>query len=936
MSNPNVFLIFCLSLYLSSFHLFGQQAKKASIPSPIPTGVRINFSEIPDFKVEDLHIDSDKGEIPISGAISLAISPSEDTLLLLTSGYNKYFDPGGKPNPDLSKQRVFIYDISHGYPRERAVVGLSNSFMGIDWNPDGKEFYVSGGMDDAIYAFRDFEQNCSPSRPPLYLNHSKGNGIDVKPVVAGIRVSPDGKFLVAANFTNDSISLIDLEKWTKIGELDLRPGKIDPRYSGSAGGEYPLDVAWAGYNKIYVSSLRDREIDVVSWDNQTLKLSRRLYLQGQPNRLVVNPALNRAYVTEDNSDRLTIIDTTSDKIIDSIFTVSPIGISSAKLLKGASPNNLALDPSGKFIYVTNGGMNCLSVIKLSPYDQGTSKVKSPQSKTELLCLVPTGWYPSAVAIRSDGKWIYVSNAKSQCGPNNEQWEKPAILNSDFFKKWLSKNQYILQKSSSTLLSFPRPKPLSYSMLTKTVFENNNLFSLSKETQMFFNKLHGLVHHVIYVIKENRGYDQLLGDLKSGNGDPSLAILASYAPNHRKLATQFVLLDNFFDSGEVSGNGWLWSTAARDMDITEKTVPLHYSGRGLTYDWEGMNRNINVGEENMEARRKSDPFLPNDPDILPGKSDISAPDSPEGETGLGYLWDEALRKGITVRNYGFFGDVSRYHLPKDHPAFIPLARLPYKESIIQFFPTKPSLAKVSDLYYRGFDMKYPDFWRFKEWEREFDEFVKNKNLPALELVRLPHDHFGMFGQSIDKVDTVETQMADNDYALGLLVEKVANSPYKEDTLIFVVEDDAQNSVDHVDAHRSIALVIGPFVKQGITLSTRYTTVNLLKTIEKILGLDSLSVFDQFSLPMTNIFDLKQKTWSYTAVVPEVLYQTDLPIPRSKTSAKSLQHNASFWETLFSDEDFSREDRLHPERFNRALWLGLTGKDLPPAYRDKKQP
>ncbi|TFE68212.1 hypothetical protein [Methylacidiphilum caldifontis] len=926
-------LIFTLSLGLPFFPLFALQAQRITNPGYIPTGVRINFSAIPDSSIEDLTIESEKGEIPVSGAMSIAISPSEDTLLLLTSGYNKRFGPDGKPNFELSKQHIFIYDISRGYPRKMAVIDIPNSFIGIDWNPNGREFYVSGGMDDAVYAFKGFEQNWSSSRPPLLLNHSKGNGIDVKPVVSGIRVSPDGKFLAVANFTNDSISLIDLEKWTKIGELDLRPGKIDPRYSGAAGGEYPLDVAWTGNNKIYVSSLRDREIDVVRWDNNTLKLIRRLYLQGQPNRIIVNSSLNRAYVTEDNSDRLTVIDTFSDNVIDSVETISPMGISSAKFLKGASPNNLALDPSGKLVYVTNGGMNCLSVIKLSPYAQGATKIKSPQYKTELLCLIPTGWYPSAVGIRSDGKWLYVCNTKSIAGPNNDQWEKPSALNNDFYKQWLSKNQFILQKISSSLLSFPRPKPISYSTLTYMTLENNNLLSFSKETLSLFNKLHGLIHHVIYIIKENRGYDQLLGDIKSGNGDPNLAILAPYAPNHRNLATQFVLLDNFLDSGEVSGNGWLWSTAARALDITEKTVPLHYSGRGITYDWEGMNRNINVGEQNLESRKKSDPFLPIDPDILPGKSDISSPDGPEGEIGLGYLWDEALKKGITVRNYGFFGDLTRYHLPKDYPSFVPLSRQPYKDNVVQFFPTKPSLAKVSDPYYRGFDMKYPDFWRFKEWEREFDDFVKNKNLPTLELVRLPHDHFGLFGQSIDKVDTVETQMADNDYALGLLVQKVANSPYKDNTLIFVVEDDAQNSVDHVDAHRSIALVIGPFVKQKTTVSTRYTTISLIKTIEKILGLGSLSVFDQFSQPMTNIFDLKQKNWTYTATVPEVLSQTDLPIPNKKASQAPLLHNASFWEALLSDEDFSREDHLDPDRFNKALWIGFKGKDCPLPRWDK---
>jgi len=923
MSNFIFYLVSFLCLPLVICHLQASQNEKGIDQGYSSTGLRINYSEIPGYHLEDIVVDTDSGEIPVSGATAIAINPIEDTLLLLTSGYNKHFNPNGQAIAEQSKEYIFIYDISRGYPQKMATVSVPNAFMGIDWNPDGREFYVSGGMDDVIYAFKGFEQHWSISRPPLSLNHSKGNGIETKPVVSGLRVSPDGKFLVCANFTNDSISMIDLENWKKIGELDLRPGKIDPRYVGTPGGEYPLDIAWIGNDKIYVSSLRDREIDIISFENNLMKFSKRLYLQGQPNRIIVNSTFNRAYITEDNADRLTIIDTSIDKVIESIPTM---GQPSWKLLQGAAPNNLSLDPSGKFLYVTNGGMNCLSLIKLSPYAQGITKKKNPQSKSELLCLIPTGWYPSAVGLRSDGKWIYVCNFKSRFGPNNEQWEKPIALNNDFFKKWLSKNQFILQKYYSTLLSFPQLKANTYKTLTEAVIENNHLKETSKEPLSLFSKLHTLVHHVLYIIKENRSYDQLFGDLKSGNGDPNLAILAPYAPNHRKLASQFVLLDNFFDSGEVSGNGWLWSTAARSLDITEKTVPLHYSGRGITYDWEGMNRNINIGESSFESRKKADPLLPKDPDILPGNSDISAPDGPEGELGLGYLWDEAIRKGISIRNYGFFGDLTRYHLPKDHPSFIPLARNPYKENIVQFFPTKVSLAKVSDLFYRGFDMKYPDFWRFKEWEREFDDFVKNHNLPTLELIRLPHDHFGLFGQGIDKIDTVETQMADNDYALGLIVEKIAHSPYKDDTLIFVIEDDAQNGVDHVDAHRSIALIIGPYVKQGITISTRYTTINLIKTIEKILGLGPLSLFDQFSQPMSNIFDLKQKNWSYTAIIPEILNTTDLPLPNKKP-IQHPAHDSAFWNALMSEEDFSNADQLDVDRFNKALWIGLKGNNQP---------
>src|SRR5262249_25305224 len=269
-------------------------------------------------------------------------------------------------------------------------------------------------------------------------------------------------------------------------------------------------------------------------------------------------------------------------------------------------------------------------------------------------------------------------------------------------------------------------------------------------------------------------------------------------------------------GEVSGVGWNWTTAGRTMDYTEKTVPPSYAGRGFEYDWEGMNRNVNVGIASLEERVKAQPLLafnaPPDPNLLPGSADVAAPDSDSGEVGAGYIWDEALRAGLKVRNYGFYSDLTRYQNPATNPGYIRVSKTPFGDKIVQAVPTKGALLAHSDLYYRSFDMNYADYYLFKEWEREFDEFVANRSLPNLSLVRLPHDHFGNFSTPLYGINTPALQMADNDYALGLFVEKVAKSPYADSTLIFVIEDDAQDGPDHVDAHRSLAYVVGPYVKQ----------------------------------------------------------------------------------------------------------------------------
>jgi hypothetical protein len=486
---------------------------------------------------------------------------------------------------------------------------------------------------------------------------------------------------------------------------------------------------------------------------------------------------------------------------------------------------------------------------------------------------------------------------------------------------------------------PMPDAAQLAGLTRQTAANNNFpgaVSNAREHAMLAF-LRERIKHVIYVVKENRTYDQLLGDLEVGNGDPELAILAPYSPNHKKLARRFVTLDNFYDSGEASSTGWNWTTAARTTDFTEKTAPVNYAGRGLTRDWEGLNRNIYVVAPTPAERQIPEPATPDDPDILAGTADVAAPDGPGGEAGTGYLWDAALRAGLSVRNYGFYGGLKRYWLPADDPLFIPLTPTPYADGSVQFYARKQSLTDISDPYFRGYDMKYPDYWRYQEWAREFDEFAAQGELPNLMLVRLSHDHFGEFSRAAAGVDTVETQMADNDYALGLLVEKVAHSAFKDDTLIFIIEDDAQNGGDHVDAHRSIGYVIGPYVRQGAVVSTHYTTVSMLRTMEEVLGLPPLGINDGLTAPMMDVFERSQHDWDYQAVLPEVLLSTGLDLKNtphavvaSETSpdCRSLPlRSADYWQRSMSGQNFAEEDQLDTPRFNRALWTGLKGDATP---------
>jgi DNA-binding beta-propeller fold protein YncE len=558
------------------------------------------------------------------------------------------------------------------------------------------------------------------------------------------------------------------------------------------------------------------------------------------------------------------------------------------------------------------------------------------AKTRVIGLIPTGWYPNAVGVNKDGHSLFIVNGKSNTGSNPKSCRDNTSSASDAVFSCQAANQYVWQLSKAGLLTLPMPKPAELAKLTLQVAANNNFSNAESEHNkeaMEFLRNH--IKHVVYIVKENRTYDQVFGDLKAGNGDPALTLFPQpLTPNHHKLASGFVTLDHFLDSGETSNTGWNWTTSARATDYTEKEAPVNYAERGLQYDQEGNNRNINVGLKTLAERRAANPAVPDDPDILPGTNDVAAPDptaSSGGGAGAGYIWDAALKAGLTIRNYGFYGDLSRYFAKDD--TLIPLARDAYAENLQVFYPAKASLLSQSDIYFRGFDMAFPDFYRVKEWSREFAEQVKNKSMPNLTLLRLPHDHFGQFAAAVDGINTPELQMADNDYAVGKVVETIAASPFAKDTMIFILEDDAQDGADHVDAHRSLSLIIGPYVKKGALISKPYTTVNVLRTMEEILKLPPLGLNDGLAEPMADVFDRTQTKWSYAAEIPGILHQSKLPLEQASMQKTQIdgdcftapRHPAAYWQEAMAGQNFNEEDRLDTASFNKALWSGLKGNE-----------
>ena len=894
----------------------------AAAPQMTPTGFAITPDAAPGAIFQPLNPDLPAAPAYTAGqASAVALSPDGRTLLILTSGFNRMNGPDGKDVPDLGHEYVFVYDVAGPAPVKRQVIAIPNSFAGLAWAPAGDRFFVAGGVDDDVLEFTGAPGAFKAGRT-FKLGHKAGLGLAVKPEAAGLAVSPDGRRLLVANLQNDSVSLIDLSSGA-VHELDLRPGH------GRPGGAFPRAVIWAGNLRAFVASERDREIIALGLTPAGLKIAARLPVRGQPVAFALG---RRLFAALDNTDAAVVIDPLTLRLIETIPTAGPRDWG-RRGLGGAGSNALTLSPDGRSLLVSDGAENALAVVQLDAAARGL-KATAPEEddRSAVVGMIPTGWYPTGVAARPDR--IFVVNGKSVPGPDPAACRNDLGVDKGHDATCLAANQYVWQLEKAGFLSLPPPTPAVLGALTRQTAENDRVFaapSAADAEKLAFLRAH--IHHVIYIVKENRTYDQVLGDLEMGNGDPRLTVFPEWmTPNQHALARRFVDLDAFYDSGESSNTGWNWSTAGRTNDWTEREAPVNYAGRGLQYDQEGDNRNLNMGFATAAQRRAAQPLGSADPDILPGATDIAAPDGPGGAAGTGYLWDQALKAGLAVRNWGFYGDLALYERFAG-PARTPRLREPWKTQTRVFMPTKASLMAITDPYFRGFDQGFPDYWRFKEWEREFDGFVAAGKAPNLMLVRLAHDHTGDFDDAIDGLNTVETELADNDYAVGLVVQKLAHSPFAKDTLIFVVEDDAQDGPDHVDAHRSLALVAGPYVRHGAVVAHRYATTSLVRTMEAILGLAPMGLPDAAAEPMADVFDVAQADWTFDAIVPGVLRATGLPLPPGKTAAcETPRRSGAWWAAAMKGQDFSAEDRLDTARYNLALWRGLKGDAPYPARRD----
>jgi DNA-binding beta-propeller fold protein YncE len=931
--------------------------------SPTPPGLYITPKALANAVQQDLNPGLTNYPNFVAGqAVKAVVSPNGKTLAILTAGMNSLYDSTGVVDKAASTQFLFLYDISGANktsPVLKQVIQQLNSHVGLVWAPDSQTLYAAGGCDDAVYAYGNSGTNFVP-KATISLGHAlngcvanaanrTGLGIGVEPNVAGLAITADGKTLVAANNYNDSISVIDTASGTVRYEYDLRPYATSGAPDGTKGGTFPYAVVLNG-TIAYVGADRDREVIAVNVGNPTAgSLVARIQLDGNPNGMTLSQDGSTLFVAQDNQDQVAVIDTATNAITHKIDARGPANLDLPPNTTGAATTAVTINRATKTLYAVNAGSNSIAVIPLT----GRNAFRT-------IGLIPTAYDPTDVAFSADGGWMYIINGKNDTGPNpGYGYGNLAFVqyitfpggNAAESAKLNANNEYQFQLEHASLVSGRVPETDDLWDMTSQVASNNG-YSLkpSASDQAVMQFLHSKIKHVIYVVKENRTFDQILGDLGNGsNGDPSLTLFGELAtPSFHRMARDFVTLDNFLDPGDGSMDGWSWSMRGRVTNTETITQQENYArvNRGLSYEGEGQNRNIPSNLKTVAARDFFfDPTGATTPytnataslkggtaNILAGDGDHAAADGPTGYQE-GYIFNAVLNAGGTVRNYGWMANT-----PGSIGTIANPISDPFAAGVIQTTAANQLVYENGfyDPYFRAYDQAYPDYWRFNEWNREFQQFVKNGDLPSLEMIRgLSHDHTGSFSSALGGVNVPEIQQADNDYAVGLLVQTVAHSPYAKDTLIIIIEDDSQDGADHVDSHRSTTYFVGPYVKKHAVISTRYSQPSVLRTIEDIFGTEHINLNTYYARPMANVFDIKSSgKWTFNAVASTLLQSTTLGLNPATTAyvkgpVLKPTHDVQYWAAKTRGFDFSEEDQVPAELYNKILWQGLKGTAAPVA-------
>jgi sugar lactone lactonase YvrE len=771
------------------------------------------------------------GDFPVN----LALHPGGRWLAVLHAGYGEH--------------EVIIVDLQREKIATR--VAIPQTFYGLCFSPDGRTLFASGGEFEVVHAY-DFEDGF------LFRHRALAVAKETEKFIpAGLAVSPDGKSLFAAGTWGDAVCVVPLEAPEKRQAITLEKGSHP----------YACSVDPVG-KRLFVSLWNRAAVGVIDLGED--RLVGTWPTEKHPTEMALSSDGKTLFVACANSTKVTVIDAGSGKPLETISSAlypnAPVG---------NTPSSLSLTPDGQLLFAANADANNLAVFNVAE-----------PGKAKPLGFIPVGWYPTCVRFSSADKRIYVANGKGSTSLANPQGPNPLR------RGRRSVEEYIAGLFRGTLEIVDLPKPAQMAVYSKQAYAcsplradqgvvggmlsrpaptlNSAEVATGRES-MPRNPIPQKVgdpspiKHVLYVIKENRTYDQVFGDIREGNGDPNLCLFPEkITPNHHGLAREFVLLDNFYCDGEVSADGHEWSMGAYATDFVERVWPLVYRGsphKKLTYPAEG----------NVDALAR-----------------------PAG----GYIWDRCAAAGVSYRSYGEW--ISNGKTVKD----------PGKARV-------KALEDHFDPWYRGFDLDYPDQKRVDRFIEELARFEREGEMPRFIVLRLPNDHTA--GTRAGK-PTPTALVADNDLALGRLVETITKSKFWNDLAIFVVEDDAQNGCDHVDAHRTVALVISPFAKRGQVDSALYSTSSMLRTMELILGLRPMSQFDAAARPMYNSFQAQADSRPYQHLIPD-------------TNLKAT-NVAGAWGAALSEEfDLAKEDAADDLLLGEVIWRSVRGSHspMPPPVR-----
>ena len=716
----------------------------------------------------------------------------------------------------LARPMFMIVDIANW--TVKSTLPLDHAWYGLAWHPDGTRLYSGGAGQNNVQEF-NYANGVITRARTFALPAVTGQSF-----AGGIAITPDGTTLYVTRVFAQTVSAVDLTtgQVTRTVALPAEP------YS---------NVVSADGRKLYVSLWGGAKVQVYLLPSMT---PLEEFATGEhPNALLLSRDGKRLFVACGSSASVWVFDTFSGEALEQIsMSLAP------NAPPTATPNSLALSPDGNTLLVSTADNNAVAMVDVT--NGGRSLFTG---------FVPTGWYPTGAIFSTDGKQMFTLSGKGLASA-----AKPT--DDDAQVRLQGAVSMLPVPDRFTLADYTR-RVLTMTPYSDAIKLNPNVPIGSPIPRVVGGS--SPIKHVFYIIRENRTYDSILGDMKQGNGDPNLTLFGSIiTPNAHALASQFVLFDNFYVDADVSYDGHSFSTAAYATDVIQKIWQTYYGNRGGLYlgEGDGIRRN---------------PF-----------GNLTAPES-------GYIWDYATRARVSVRSYGEFVQ----HLTKSASGDVVAI-----ESV-------PGLKNLVAPSFAGFDLEITDQKRVDYWLQEFNGFVKDNNLPQLSIIHLGNDHTR---GTAPGAPTPRAMVADNDLALGRVVEAISNSVYWKDSAIFVLEDDAQFGPDHVDSHRSVALVASPFAKRGFVDHTFYSTSGILRSMELILGLPPMSTYDAAATPLFNAFQSTPDLTTYRRSTPNVALDEKNPVNAIGASASQAMN--------WSDADLTPEVPL-----NEIIWHSIKGPDVP---------